>query len=259
MFEVKARRKYDVKCFLVKGKPWKKKWWVWAIGIILTTGLIAVPFFINYVYMIGLTLTKPNTAFSASDLLSFYGAILTFLGTMFLGLVAYKQNEIHNQKQIEIDNANTLTPYLTIDSVFVQQKPKKDSKSVPFETSHYKVSGKRATVIIKNIGHGLATRVSYKNCFGKLSCPEDSKKSFDLDINEAFTISVHPSEKIVDEIQEIDIEYQNIIGYQYKQTLQYKLVQAFEQKDEDDWEDRYFLHIYLIGVQQRIGLKEDHQ
>ena len=72
--------------------------------------------------MLGSDLQEPNTAFSASDLLSFYGAVLTFLGTTFLGLVAYQQNEAHNQKQIELDKANTLTPFLTIDSVFVSKK-----------------------------------------------------------------------------------------------------------------------------------------
>ena len=256
MLEVKPSRKHDVNWFFACGKPWHKKWWIWVVGVILTTGLIAAPFIINYAYMKGLTLKEPNTAFSASDLLSFQGAILTFLGTTFLGLVAYKQNETHNRKQIEIDDANTLTPFLTIDSVSVLQKPKKESELAPFEISHYKVPGKRAVVTIKNIGQGLATRVSYKHWLGKLSNPEDHQKSIDLGINETFTIQVRASEKSVDEIKEIDIEYQNIIGFRYKQMLQYKLVQECEQIGEDDWEDRYFLHIYLMGVQQRIGLKE---
>lgn len=203
--------------------------------------------------MLGLDLQEPNTAFSASDLLSFYGATLTFLGTTFLGLVAYRQSETHNQKQIELDNANTLTPFLTIDNVSVAQR---DSELVPFETSHYKVPGKIAIITVKNIGQGLATRVSYKHWFGEFSNPEDKIKSINLSINETFTMRVSGSEKNIDTIEEIDIKYQNILGFQYKQTLSYKLVNEYEQVDENDWEDRFFLYIYLMGIQQRIGLKE---
>ena len=242
--------KQKMKWLFACGKPWHKKWWAWII-IILIAG--SIPFIINHLYMLGLELQEPNTAFSASDLLSFYGAVLTFLGTTFLGLVAYRQNETHNQKQIELDNANTLTPFLTIDSVSVS---KKDLESVPFEISHYKVPGTKAIITIKNIGQGLATRVSYKHWIGELSNPEDRQKSIDLGINETFTMRVSASEKSADKIKKIDIEYQNILGFQYKQTLSYKLVHEYEQIDDNDWEDKYFLHIYLMGIQQRIGLKE---
>lgn len=235
------------------GKPWHKKWWVRLLSVILIAGLIATPFVINYAYMKGLALNEPNTAFSASDLLSFYGAILTFLGTTFLGLVAYRQNETHNQKQIELDNANTLTPFLTIESVSVS---KKDSEPVPFEISHYIVPGKKANITLKNIGHGLATGVSYKNWFGHLRNPEDRQKNIDLNINQTFEMQIFVSEKCVDEIKKMDIKYQNILGFQYKQTLSCKLVRRYEQIDEYDWEDKYFLHVYLMGTQQRIGMKQ---
>ena len=244
------RNKHDGGKNQAPQKPWYKKRWVW---IVFTAIAVAIPFIINQLYMCGLDLKEPNTAFSASDLLSFYGAILTFLGTTFLGLVAYRQNETHNQKQVELDNANTLTPFLTIDSVSVS---KKESESVPFEISHYKVPGKKAIITIKNIGQGLATRVSYKHWIGELRNPEDQQKSIDLGINETFTMQVSATEKSPEKIKKIDIEYQNILGFQYKQTLSYKLVQECEQINEYDWEDKFFLHIYLMGIQQRIGLKE---
>ena len=250
MVEKWGKLKQKMKRFFACGKPWHKKWWVWTV-IILIAG--SIPFIINHLYMLGLDLQEPNTAFSASDLLSFYGATLTFLGTTFLGLVAYRQNETHNQKQIDLDNANTLTPFLTIDNVSVAPK---DSELVPFETSHYKVPGKKAIITVKNIGQGLATRVSYKHWFGEISNPEDNKKSINLSINETFTIPVFASEKNVDTIKKIDVKYQNILGFQYKQTLSYKLVHEYEQVDEDDWKDSFFLYIYLMGIQQRIGLKE---
>lgn len=92
MFEVAQRKKHRIKWFFASGKPWHKKWWVWVVGVILATGLIAAPFIINYAYMKGLTLKEPNTAFSASDLLSLYGSILSLLGTVILGAITVVQN-----------------------------------------------------------------------------------------------------------------------------------------------------------------------
>lgn len=89
---MKPSRKHNIKLFFACGKPWYKKWWVWFVGVILTAVLIAVPFIINYVYMKGLTLKEPNTAFSASDLLSLYGSILSLLGTVILGAITVVQN-----------------------------------------------------------------------------------------------------------------------------------------------------------------------
>lgn len=242
--------KQTAKQLFIFRKPQHIKRLAWII-IILLAG--SIPLIINYLYMLGSDLQEPNTAFSASDLLSFYGAVLTFLGTTFLGLVAYQQNEAHNQKQLELDKANTLTPFLTIDSVFVS---KKEPQLVPFETNHYNVPGKKAIVTIKNIGQGLATMVTYKHWFGELLSPEDDQKSINLSINETFTIPVFTDENSIDKMEKIEIKYQNIIGFQYQQTLNYKLVHEYEQINECDWEDRYFLHIYLMGTQQRISLRE---
>lgn len=89
---MKPSRKHNIKCFFACGKPWYKKWWVWFGGVILTAVLIAAPFIINYAYMKGLTLKEPNTAFSASDLLSLYGSILSLLGTVILGAITVVQN-----------------------------------------------------------------------------------------------------------------------------------------------------------------------
>lgn len=69
-------------------KLWiKKHWWVLCITIAV---LIAVPFIINAAYLIGSD--KPNTAFSASDLLSFYGSILSVAATVLLSIIALRLN-----------------------------------------------------------------------------------------------------------------------------------------------------------------------
>lgn len=106
---MKPSRKHDVKWFFACGKPWHKKWWIWLIGVILIILLVAIPFIINCAYMKGLTLESPNTAFSASDLLSFYGTVLTFAGTVALSALALWQNKqiaLKSQEYTELMERN---------------------------------------------------------------------------------------------------------------------------------------------------------
>ena len=89
--------------------------------------------------MSGLDLKGPNTAFSASDLLSFYGSLLSLLGSVALGYVAIYQNkritdlneratlieEENNYPYIEADVNNIITKKVndpTWTSEFVQGK-----------------------------------------------------------------------------------------------------------------------------------------
>lgn len=70
------------------------------IFIILILVILAIiPFSINYAYLKGETDVIFNTVFSASDVLLFYGSILTFLGTVSLGALAlWQNNKIYNDK-----------------------------------------------------------------------------------------------------------------------------------------------------------------
>lgn len=82
------KKKRDLKWFFAYGKPWICKWWIW----VLLALLISIPFIINCLYLKGTKLSTPNTSFSASDMLGFYGNILAFLGTIALGALALWQN-----------------------------------------------------------------------------------------------------------------------------------------------------------------------
>lgn len=77
-------------------KPWYKNKLIWIIGIPILIILIATPFIINYLYMKGTPDGKADTSFSASDMLSFYGSVLAFLGTVALGGLALWQNKKAN-------------------------------------------------------------------------------------------------------------------------------------------------------------------
>lgn len=114
---MEQNKKPSVKWFFACGKPWFKKWWVWVIIIILLTSLIGTPFIINFAYMKGLTLKEPNTAFSASDLLSFYGAILSLIGTIVLGIITIIQNNrvTEMNKKLMEEQQRAQLPELCID------------------------------------------------------------------------------------------------------------------------------------------------
>lgn len=85
-----------------KKTPLYKKAWVWVVSAIV---IIVIPLGINYAYLKGLDLQAPNTAFSASDWLSFYGTLLGALTTVVALIVTIRftahQNiqELRNQKR----------------------------------------------------------------------------------------------------------------------------------------------------------------
>lgn len=79
----------------------------WVIISILCLFLFSsflIPPFIDIAYMIGYKLSiPPNTMFSASDRLLFFGSVLTFVSTIFLGIIAIIQNERLHQQNIELE------------------------------------------------------------------------------------------------------------------------------------------------------------
>ena len=95
-------------------KRWYKLWWVWLlifISIVLVT--FGVPIIIDYVYKLGDSLSKPNTHFSASDLLSYYGSVFSFIGTVLLGGLALWQNSQYKKQADEFSELQ-LKPYINI-------------------------------------------------------------------------------------------------------------------------------------------------
>lgn len=249
--------KQKTKRFFACGKPWHKKWWVRLIAVILIIVLVAIPFAINCAYMKGLTLEKPNTAFSASDLLSFYGAALTFFGTTFLGLVAYKQTEKHYKSSQDSNTANTLCPYFVIEKVRY-----KKNNIAEFEKNHFTVIGSNsAQAIIKNIGQGVACEVTYsgKKLFGRKASPVvdvDDYINFSIPLNGTFgyPITVGDRYENWDKVYKKEIYYQNVLGYQYRQILSYKLTDEYS---GEDGENRIIkLYVYNLSKQERIGIKE---
>ena len=73
-------------------QPWCKKWWVWLISVIVFSFLIfGIPFLINNCYIKN---RGYITVWGGTDVLQFYGSILSFVGTVLLGALALWQNHI---------------------------------------------------------------------------------------------------------------------------------------------------------------------
>ena len=248
---MKRKRKWNPKKFFACGKPWYEKWGFWSGCVVI---FILIPLIINYIYMMGLELQNPNTIFSASDLLSFYGSTLTFLGTFTLGTFAYKQTEIHHRRNMEAELANTLCPYLEIESVTYNGNIVSN-----FEKNHYTVyNTTSANIRIKNIGQGVACGVTYSisRVFGRRPRVEvdvDDYISLSIPINESFNYPLKTVKRYenFDVICSKEIHYQNVLGYRYSQTLSYKL--TVEYSGEDDEIETVKLLIYNLSKQTRIG------
>ena len=243
-----VKRKYEQLLRKIKQQPYKYGF----LGAMFV--LVVIPLFIWLPYWIGDNfVVLIHTSLGVGDVLGFYGAGLTFVGTTFLGMVAFKQNEYHNKTQMEMNNANTLTPFLSISEV---KAPRKLDVPVSFEKSHYEIQGREAIIEIENIGQGSAIQLTYKTGFGRFYNPKDKRLNVSLGIKDSFPIRIRGKTDDVGETKEKVIKYQNIIGFMYEQTLRYKLVSYPSGTDEMGWEDKYVLYVYPLEKQRRIGMEK---
>lgn len=121
-----------------------------------------IPIVINCLYLNGRDLKQPNTMFEASDILSYCGEVLVFLGTSFLALMAYRQTEEQNKRESDYEYANTMCPFFTIESV--TSGSGKTLKTAQFHKCRYLLENpKNVKIHLQNIGAGVATNLTYLN------------------------------------------------------------------------------------------------
>ncbi len=65
--------------------------------------IIIMPLILNYLYNSDAPLNFFQVGYSISDILSYYGSVLTFIGTVSLGVITVYQNYISQQKTNEIN------------------------------------------------------------------------------------------------------------------------------------------------------------
>lgn len=107
---------------------WYRKPWLYILLIILVLTIVGIPIVINEMYKYGVTISKPYiTMWGADEVLSYYGTVLSFLGTFILGIVAYKQNDRANRTNDKLADltkqANTLNKELNERNIKANIRP----------------------------------------------------------------------------------------------------------------------------------------
>lgn len=126
----------------------KHKWYLIVGGILLTFG---VPFVLHCLFKIYPSNKFFAAEWSAGEFLTYYGSILSFLGTASLGILALWQNQIIEQKTIDYNK-------------MLQQMETK--KNMPKLRCVYKSSnGNFANIIthIENVSENIASRITATN------------------------------------------------------------------------------------------------
>ena len=113
-----------------------KKWWFGLILIIIIVFMLfGVPVLINEMYKLNRGYT---TAWGANDVLSFYGAILSFIGTVVLGALALWQSIKANNISEKMLKKELLeaTPFIAIKPEITVSVKKEDSCRESFVNLH---------------------------------------------------------------------------------------------------------------------------
>jgi len=101
-----TRKLIKIGAYMKKKKIIYKKIWIWLISIpTVLFFVVGVPLIINKCYINN---EGYMTVWGGTDVLSFYGDVLTFIGTTVLGIVVYLQTQKHhieNKQRAMVENA----------------------------------------------------------------------------------------------------------------------------------------------------------
>ena len=124
---------------------------IFVIGLILLYPLV-ISRFIDSLYFIGYILNlSPNTMYSANDLLQFWGAYLTFLGTVVLGTVSLLQNQRLHNKNNELE---TIKYIVENEPHLIQTNSSYTVKWKAYQTCHIEKSAVNDVVLVdENFNH----------------------------------------------------------------------------------------------------------
>lgn len=127
--------------------------------------LIAIPFLINEIYKWGNSTGKGYyTLWGADDMLSFYGAILSVIGTVYLGYVAIKQNDRIMQIEEKIYNRDCSS------DIVIKNAERTTEKFIPLsneEPCEYE-NGPDLELELTNYGNSILTKIGLDFGHGKV-------------------------------------------------------------------------------------------
>ena len=214
-------------------KPIYARWWFMIIVAVFVVLLIATPFIIN---------EYNDALWDASDMLAFYGAALSFIGSTVLGIVAFAQNEKIRQFSLqvfEMEHKHKSMPNFLINEVsFVSNGSLIDKVVARYkDVIPEKIDGEWVccvntfneedadmelyfSISLKNIGEGMAQNIKV------------------IDIGNGILDAIHHYRVIADEVQTLQIfinipmmtanskehhliliTYENIYGFKNSQAL----------------------------------------
>lgn len=206
----------------------------------------------------------------AGNPLSYIAGFETLLATSILSYVALSQTQKIKKSEEFSETGNTKRPFFIIDKVTVKENG--EEIEVGFEGNRYKyTSSSPATlyVYLKNIGDGIANECSYEPYgFGKV--PDDAKPVDCILVYGIYCIPCRLVTKNGNYITKtVTINYQNILGFRYKQVLIINAELAQIPCGEDhynmgdhiesatDYDEGHTTYINLISSQIPIGFADN--
>ena len=200
-------------------KPIYKKWWFWASIVLLIILVVLVPFLINESYKTTLIpeSDKYSTKWSAADALAYYGAALSFVGTIVLGALAFWQNEKAqetNNRLLELEKKSKRGYFVPEHSVKVDKFPNPVIRDHFIEDPGISlVCCGEDNVYVSKSGYFLNGRTIEKN--------DELFVTTEGEFNKAFiSIELTEDERTLTELNiEIVLHLENSRRYHYTQTL----------------------------------------
>lgn len=161
--------------------------------VVFVVLMIGVPFGINLLFKIESNINIFEAEWTAGDALGYYGAVLSFIGTIILGIVAVWQNKKANdlsENVMEISLREKM-PYLKLTTTMLPTSRDLELEFKNFGNSfgtirHIKLEKNGSVILIKEIEHFVDYEGKYK-CSTKSKLPNDPDQK--LYLNCEFVIS----------------------------------------------------------------------
>ena len=234
---------YKIKSFFRRlfamHKKWYKRWWIWLIAIFIVCMFISIPFIINESYKLGKGYV---TLWDASDMLSFYGSTLSFLGSIVLGIVALVQNEKIRKfslKVFDMEHRYEKVPMFTLKKIEFQantffqenyenvQIAEKNNVWTTTVITHNESDPEAELyfdISLENVGEGLAKNIEIQ-CYDELGIEMVDRFEPIVKLNEEckflYRLPMFVGNRINGEndFYHIDIFYESVYGFKSGQTI----------------------------------------
>ncbi len=225
---------------------------------------IVIPSFINWAYKSTSIFDWMSVDWDAEDFLLYFGSALSGVGAIYLGIVTLLQNNRIRKDSADKEKSNIKRPFFYIHEVsFSKQeaglwRSNQNGFSCKFTKEQY------AYIKVINIGDGIANNLIIEPWwFGDDIPHKKHRPTFCCMPNNYLNIPINLKAKDNNATIDVEIIYQNIIGYAFTQKIEVFIEQCSEQVGEDVLEDNmkipeyheYFqAHVFHIHPQIPLGM-----